>query len=63
MYDIDPKFLNHDGSLNTEAACAAGRRAQARTAAEGAREFKGLAKRLVDHAISTAWILFSSRKA
>ena len=32
MYEIDQKFFNEDGSLNVEAACAAGRRTHARIA-------------------------------
>ena len=33
MYDIDPKFLNEDGSINYETALRAGRSAHARNAA------------------------------
>ena len=29
MYEINPKFFNNDGSLDVEAACAAGRKARA----------------------------------
>ena len=35
MYEIDPKFFNNDGSLDVEAACAAGRKAHSRTINEG----------------------------
>jgi hypothetical protein len=47
MYEIDTKFFNADGSINTEAACAAGRKAQARSAGEGAAAVKAAAKRIV----------------
>jgi hypothetical protein len=32
MYEIDPKFLNEDGSINYDTACAAGRSAHAKEA-------------------------------
>ena len=52
MYEIDPKFLNEDGSINTDAACAAGRKAQARTTVAGAGEIKVFAKRFFATAVS-----------
>ena len=36
MYEIDAKFFNKDGSLDVEAACAAGRKARSRIIGEGA---------------------------
>lgn len=47
MYEIDPKFFNDDGSINTDKACRAGRKAQARTAREGAAIFKTAAKKVI----------------
>lgn len=38
MYEIDSKFLNDDGSLDVEAACAAGRKSRARVVREGVRQ-------------------------
>ena len=35
MYEIDPKFFNRDGSLDVEAACAAGRIARSRIISDG----------------------------
>lgn len=37
MYEINPKFFDDDGSLDVEAACAAGRKARAHIIGEGAR--------------------------
>lgn len=57
MYNIDPKFFNDDGSINTEAAMAAGRKARARAAREGATEVKAFGTKLAEMARAT----FSSK--
>ena len=38
MYEIDPKFFNRDGSLDVEAACAAGRKARSLILSDGASQ-------------------------
>lgn len=47
MYEIDPKFRNEDGSINIEAARAAGRRQRAQAAGEGFRYLRAVAGRMV----------------
>ncbi len=37
MYEINPKFLNEDGSINYRAACDAGRLERSKTARRGLR--------------------------
>jgi hypothetical protein len=52
MHEIDSKFFNEDGSINTDLACAAGRKAQARAAGKGASQIKLAARQLLRAATS-----------
>ena len=45
MYEIDAKFFNEDGSLDIEAACAAGRKARSRIIGDGASHMLGAASK------------------
>jgi hypothetical protein len=47
MYEINPKFLHADGSINTEAARAEGRKARAEAFQEGCKTISELFGRLV----------------
>ena len=46
MYNIDPKFLNADGTINNEAAMAAGRKARTRAAGVGFKTIYAIARDL-----------------
>jgi hypothetical protein len=52
MHEIDQKFFNEDGSINTGAAGAAGRKAQARVAGKGPSELKTAARQLLNPSAS-----------
>jgi hypothetical protein len=47
MYEINPKFLHADGSVNTESARAEGRKARAEAFQEGCNAISELFGRLV----------------
>ncbi len=47
MYEIDPKFFSNDGSLDVEAACAAGRQARAHIVSHGVKRISGWAFKAV----------------
>lgn len=49
MYEINPKFLHADGSINTEAAMAAGRKARTQAARQGFKAAWEIIHELIGH--------------
>ena len=58
MYEIDPKFFSNDGSLDVEAACAAGRKARARIVSHGAKRTSGWAAKAVGAVVGAVGKMF-----